>query len=615
MYKISLVDMPFANIQTPSIALAQIRSVTQSQFLGKVSIDFASLSHDFAKYLGIGLYRYISNSMQALYAGLGDWFFRQEAFPQLPDNTEKYIHRYFWGKSGDEQQVKDLIAQKRPKLDAYMDELIAKYELHKAQIVGFTSMFMQSAASFALAKKLKQRNPEVIIVMGGANCEFPMGRVIAERVEHIDFVFSGPALKNFPEFVQYCLDGDLSKCHSIRGVFYRGASMPTSRAEMIGEELSIDTPLELSYDDFLRRFNEYFANTDLEPILPFETSRGCWWGERSHCTFCGLNGISMAYRAMKPELAIAQFKSLFRYSSTVTLLEGVDNIFPKNYIKDVLPFLETPSDMKIFYEVKADMGEEDFAVLAKSRVKMIQPGIESLATSTLKLMKKGTTSFQNISFLKLCARHGIKPGWNLLVGFPGEGAEVYRWYLDILPMLVHLEPPSGVYPVRFDRFSPYYNQAQSYGLDLHPMDYYSFIYPFDEAALQEFAYYFSDRNVTADYFVAVAQWIGKLRAAVNSWQAHWTDSKQGLPPRLEFKGDSDIVYDSRSGSAIEYSIGPFGKAILKYLSRPARIEELVKVFSANYTPDLAKQIEFLKKKKLVFQEGERLLSLVINVEH
>jgi hypothetical protein len=179
---------------------------------------------------------------------------------------------------------------------------------------------------------------------------------------------------------------------------------------------------------------------------------------------------------------------------------------------------------------------------------------------------------------------------------------------------VHLKPPSGVYPVRFDRFSPYYNQAQSYGLDLHPMDFYSFIYPFDEAALREFAYYFSDRNVRADYFVAVAQWIGKLRAVVNRWQAHWKDSELGLPPHLEFKGDSDTIYDTRSGSAIEYPIGPFGKALLNYLSKPARIEELVKVFSPEYGPELAKQIAFLKEKKLVFQEGERLLSLVINVE-
>src|SRR5262249_26047202 len=147
------------------------------------------------------------------------------------------------------------------------------------------------------------------------------------------------------------------------------------------------------------------------------------------------------------------------------------------YLKDVLPLLETPSNMDIFYEVKADLSEDDFVVLQKSRVKLIQPGIESLATSTLKLIKKGTTSFQNINFLKMSVLYGIKPTWNLLIGFPGEGAEVYQRYLEVIPLLVHLEPPSGVYPVRFDRFSPYYNQARSYGLDLHPMEFYSFIYP------------------------------------------------------------------------------------------------------------------------------------------
>jgi ribosomal peptide maturation radical SAM protein 1 len=612
MYKISLINMPFANVKLPSIALTQIRSITQSQLPGKVSINIHSLSHDFAKHLGIDCYQYVSDSMQALYAGLGDWFFRQQAFPQLPDNTEQYLQRYFWGKGAEEQQVKDLVVQKRLNLDAFLDELITKYELDKARIVGFTSMFMQNVASFAMARKLKQRNPQVITVMGGANCEFPMGRVIAERIEQVDFVFSGPALKSFPEFVRYCMDGDMSKCRSIRGVFSIGAQPPTSSAETVGEELSIDTPIELSYEDFMRRFDEYFADTDLEPILPFETSRGCWWGQRAHCTFCGLNGASMAYRSMKPELAIEQIKSLFRYSGSVTLLEAVDNILPKNYLKDVLPLLETPSDMQIFYEVKADLSEEDFAVLAKSNVRQIQPGIESLATSTLKLMKKGTTALQNVNFLKMCALYGIKPEWNLLVGFPGEGEEVYRRYLDVLPLLFHLEPPSGVFPIRFDRFSPYHNQAHSYGLDLHPMDFYSFIYPFDEAALQDFAYYFADRNLQAEYFTTVAQWIGKLNALVNRWRAHWNDSKENLPPRLKFNNDSDIVYDSRSGSAVEYHIRPSEKAILNCLSKPVRIEEIVKSLSAEHGPDVSKQVEFLQEKGLVFQEGERLISLVLN---
>ena len=32
-----------------------------------------------------------------------------------------------------------------------------------------------------------------------------------------------------------------------------------------------------------------------QPSVFVETSRGCWWGERMHCTFCGLNGATMAY--------------------------------------------------------------------------------------------------------------------------------------------------------------------------------------------------------------------------------------------------------------------------------------------------------------------------------
>jgi ribosomal peptide maturation radical SAM protein 1 len=604
--------MPFANIQLPSIALTQLRSIIRSQFPDGLSIDIACLGHDFAKYLGIDQYAYISNSMQALYAGLGDWFFKQLAFPQSPDNTEKYLQRYFWGKSEEELRIKAMIAEKRPMLGAHLDELITKYELDKAQIVGLTSMFMQNAANFALAKRLKERNPEVITVIGGANCEFPMGRVIAERIEHIDFVFSGPALKSFPQFVQYCLDGDVSKCRSIRGVMSKGYPLPASAADIIGEELSIDTPIELGYEDFLSRFDEYFANTDLKPILPFETSRGCWWGQRAHCTFCGLNGATMAYRAMKPELAIEQFKALFQYSGKVSMLESVDNILPKNYFKDVLPLIETPPDMRIFYEVKADMKEEDFVVLAKAKVNRIQPGIESLATSTLKLMKKGTTAFQNINFLKMCVLYGIKPAWNLLVGFPGEGAEVYRRYLDFLPLLTHLDPPTGVYTVRFDRFSPYHKQAGSYGLDLSPMDFYSFVYPFDESTMQDFAYYFTDRNLLAEYFISAVKWLGKLQAAVKQWHERWEDSNGSLPPRLEFKNDSDVIYDSRSGSAVQYPVEPSVKALLNYLSKPTRVDEIAKVFSPEYGPDLSNHIDFIKRNGLVFMEEDRIISLVLN---
>ena len=611
MFRICLVNMPFSNLALPSIALTQIQSVVEARFKDNVAVEIHYLSHDFAKLFGTDFYGFIATSMDSLNTGLGDWLFRQAAFPALQDNTEKYFERYFPAKTPETELLRKLIRQKRPELDALLDELVAKYDLAGAQIVGFTSMFMQNTANFALARKLKQRNPALITVMGGANCEFPMGGVIAERCKEIDFVFSGSALKSFPDFVACCLTGEISKASFIRGVFSKDLPSPKSGPATIGEDLNIDTPVELNYAPFMRRLEEYFPNREVKPVLTLETSRGCWWGERAHCTFCGLNGVTMGYRAAKPEVAIDLFKSLFQYSGKVSRLMAVDNILPKSYLQQVLPFLNTPPDMEIFYEVKADLSEQDMAVLAKSGVKQIQPGIEALATPTLKLMKKGTTVFQNLKLLKLCALYSVQPHWNLLLGFPGEGEESYRIYVDAIPRLLHLYPPSGAYPVRFDRFSPYHDQAEKYGLDLLPLDFYSLIYPFDKADLEQFAYYFADQNLRAEYFITMAKWIGKVRAKVTQWQKRWNDSSQ-LPPRLLFKNGSQVVYDSRSGSVVEHCVGEMGEAILKHLAKPTRMEELLRLFPPAAVPE---QIAQLQEYGLLFQEDDRIFSLVLEEDH
>jgi magnesium-protoporphyrin IX monomethyl ester (oxidative) cyclase len=595
----------------PSIALTQLKSAVESKCGQRVSVDVLYLNLEFGKYFGLELYEFITNSLESHNTGLGEWFFRQAAFPELPDNSEEYFKRYFPRKTNEFLKLKASLLEKRSGLERFMDELIDNFKMGDANLVGFTSMFMQNVANFGLARELKQRNPSLITVMGGANCEYPMGRVIAERATHIDYVFSGPALKNFPQFVEHQIDGDLLKCDEIRGVMSR-RNLPAS-GPVVGEELSIDTPVPLDYDLFLDTLDTAFPDRQVKPVLPFETSRGCWWGERAHCTFCGLNGESMAYRAMKPEGAIQQFNSLFRYSGRVARLEAVDNILPKQYLSQVLPALKTPPGMAIFYEVKADLSESDLAVLADSGVKFVQPGIESLATSTLKLMKKGTTAFQNLRLLKLCSTYGIHPLWNLLVGFPGEGEDVYRRYVDLLPLIVHLQPPTGVYPVRFDRFSPYYNQRQSYGLDLSPLDFYSFVYPFNEQDRNEFAYYFSDRNIGAGYFIAMARWIGKLRAGVADWVARWDKSKaepSGLPPRLYFQEDSNVVFDSRSGVAVEHLVGKHGKRLLEFLSSPTRLDDVIKRF-AESDMDVEQEVGWLTRQGLLFQESDRLLSLVL----
>ena len=456
-----------------------------------------------------------------------------------------------------------------------------------------------------------------------------MGQEIARNVNQIDFVFSGPALKSFPRFVRHCLDQKADECHTVPGVLsktngiLKAPSATTGRGELKvlsatpshGEELDIDELIDLNYDSFLESHDRTFEGTNIKPILLFETSRGCWWGEKSHCTFCGLNGATMTYRSMKPENALKQFDLLFKYSSRIERLESVDNILPKSYLRDVFPNLKTPPHVSIFYEVKADLLEEDMQVLSHARVKLVQPGIEALATPVLKIMKKGTSSFQNLVLLKNCVLYDIYPLWNLLVGFPGEPEEVYRKYDEDLPLLTHLPPPSGVYPVRFDRYSPYFNKAKEYGLSLSPVDYYEFIYPFSKESLTNLAYYFTDTNFGANYVKLVSRWISKLQSHIAQWQARWRQN-QAIPPRLFFKGNgqSTVVYDSRSTNVIEHDVGEIGARVLECLNKPKRLGDVANELSHSSNFDPAKEIALLQSKGLVFNEGERYFSLVLSKE-
>lgn len=613
MYKISLINMPFADLWFPSIALTQIKHVIEEKFGDQVRVRILYLNQDIAQYFGVRLYCHISNSLESNMAALGDWLFRSYAFPEAEDNVEAYFQRCFPNEDPESLNRRQAILRKRKGLGTFFDRMIAKYSLAEEDLVGFTSMFCQNVASFAMARRIKDQNPNVVTVIGGANCEAPMGPELVRTIPQIDYVFSGPGLISFPKFITTCLSGQPS-AEGIRGVFSKTkVNVPTSGIEAIGEELNIDHRIRLDYQSFLDTLAGNFAASEISPVLPFETSRGCWWGQKAHCTFCGLNGGTMAYRAMSPEAAIAQFNDLFRYADVCSIYNAVDNILPKNYLKDVLPHLNPPENVELFYEVKADLSRADIETLARAHVKRIQPGIESLATSTLKLMRKGTTAHQNLSLLKNCLACGVHPEWNLLIGFPGEPEEVFEKYVAVLRHFVHLPPPSDAFHVRFDRYSPYFEQAAQYNLDLQPSDFYRFIYPLEEESLNNIAYYFADHNYAAPYSAAVSKWSAQVRQQVMYWRARWQDRGR-VHPKLEWKPGEikRVVYDSRSGDVVEHELDADSASILLHLTRPRNLKDI----GANLPGvDVQSALAALVRQGLIFEEDDRYLSLVIEDAH
>ena len=579
--KVALINMPFADARLPSIALAQLRSVLQSAHGDRIDATVYHLNHDFAQFLTPQRYEEVSTTLSYRIPGLGDLLFTQEAFPDQADTFEAQVKKtaIFYREN---RETIDFLLEVKPRLGEFLDDLIDRYELDSCSVVGLTSMFVQNVPSFALARRLKLRNPEIVTVMGGANCETPMGQVIAKNVETIDFVFSGSGLRNFPELIGHLLDGNVEPCHELKGVFSAQRLAKHEKLHEVGPELPIDAEIPLDYDDFFVSVEKNALDLD-NLAIPFETSRGCWWGERSHCTFCGLNGLNMGYRSMAPDKAHTLIQSLFdRYYPRVKHFHSVDNIMPREYLTDLFPNIETPDDASLFYEVKADLKDREMEVLAKAGVDLLQPGIEALSTPVLKLMRKGTTALQNIRFLKNCLAYGIGPTWNLLIGFPGEEEEVYEKYLVDLPKLVHLPPPKGVFPIRFDRFSPYFNQADEFGLRLKPFEFYEVAYPFPKEDLFDLAYYFVDVS-PGSYKKLRNKWRRPMQEPVNQWRDLW-EPEGKKPPILALSSDGLTVYDTRrGGEPVLHQLTTAEAKLLQRLDQPCKPAVAAK--SLGVTPD------------------------------
>ena len=93
MYQIALIHMPFARIDLPSLGLTQLRAVVSERHGDRTQVQIVYANHDFARYLGTDLNSDIISTSTNI--GLGDWFFRQVAFPETPDNTDEYFRRIF----------------------------------------------------------------------------------------------------------------------------------------------------------------------------------------------------------------------------------------------------------------------------------------------------------------------------------------------------------------------------------------------------------------------------------------------------------------------------------------------------------------------------------------
>ncbi|CBG72695.1 MULTISPECIES: RiPP maturation radical SAM C-methyltransferase [Streptomyces] len=538
---VSLVSMPWNSVVRPSIQVGILRSLAENegwQVDARYSyLDFYGLAQrmlGFSDEKWAEAYELVSEKLYHL--SVGDWIFscrrgdagrRDAYFAQLR------------ARRVDDTSI-ELVDALRAVADRHVEDTAAALLESAPDVVGFTSMFSQNGPSLAVAERLRELGYGGVIVLGGSNCEGSMGRALLANFPAVDAIVDGPGEDAFVTLLHQVAAGEPPRSHG-RLLTRVPAAPGSSPAAPLTTGVALDVPTP-DYDGFFEQLHAAGLHT-LEPeiTLPVEFSRGCWWGAKTHCTFCGLNGATMAYRSKNPDGVADELRHLMdRYG--VLDFFAVDNILDLKYLDTALPLVEKlNTDHSLFFEVKANMEWADIRAVRRAGVRSVQPGIESLSTEGLRHLRKGATAYQNIRFLLGCAEYGVRADWNILTGYPHETPDSLTAQLDVVSSLTHLTPPH-ITLIRFDRFSPYVEAPENYGLTLtSPLPGYRYAYPgLSQEDLWNIAYHF-EGDFTDDPANGPVR--RRLAARVRLWRAHHESARFGY--RLGF--DSLTLTDERPG--------------------------------------------------------------------
>jgi ribosomal peptide maturation radical SAM protein 1 len=474
-----------------------------------------------------------------------------------------------------------------PALDKFVQQVLAL----RPRIVGIPSSFDQNLAASALARLVKLQAPDVCVVMGGPNVAWPMARGLADVFPWVDHFFAGESDVDFPEFCER---------------FLRHGERPAERiirSEPIQDLRLVSAPDFTDFFTALRPLQAAGALPDWLPrYLTAESSRGCWWGAKHHCTFCGLNGVlGMDFREKPTERVREEFAELSQWG--VNLFWMVDNIMPLKFLTELLPTLATSGPrVQMFYEVKANLTEAQIDIMARGGITSIQPGIESLSSHVLDLMRKGVSAHQNIALLRSAAGVGMWVIWNILYGFPGETVEDFESQITLMPKIAHLQPTSGAHKIVIDRFSPFFNEPEALGVGpITPYRIYRAFYP-PGAVLTDIAYHF-DANEYSTEFLDHPEVLVRLHAAIKQWKDAWSRDPRPVLQLFE-KGTSTFVLDTRPIAREAVTrLSPEQDAALQHLERPRS--------RAAIDPQFAEAADWLVARDFVIDHEGKLMSVVV----
>ena len=336
-----------------------------------------------------------------------------------------------------------------------LEEIVAEITHMHPKVVCHSFTFGDYNFAFALFRALKQVLPEVKTIVGGSSCTPEFAKSILSLSSEIDYVICDETYGATLDLINSIVRGSTI----LAPQFIATRLTPALDVRRITSLEDLPCP---DFDDFIETLQVTGLNKT-HIILPYEISRGCWWGEKKSCAMCGYFGHQKCFIIKSAEKVCKELRFLKeRYK--VSFFRLTDLVQPQRDYLQQLKRHGLDESFHLFWETRPNLTLEDMALLRSIGLFYAQTGLESLSTAELKYIHKGTTGINNIYVLINFYTFKIHCVWNYLYGFWDDRPE---WYLDIIkiiPKLYHLQPPDPR-EVWINKHSRIYAQTDPSGLE------------------------------------------------------------------------------------------------------------------------------------------------------
>lgn len=310
----------------------------------------------------------------------------------------------------------------------------------------------QLVAAMTFARIVKQRRPDLHIVMGG-NFTTRMVTRWKSRSDLFDLVdsfvlYEGEAA--LPRLSEHLFEG--GPIESVPGLVWYDSDTRQLRTNDSFDVDINDSPCP-DYSDY--PLDKYFAPG---PILPIFGSRSCAWS----CAFCAIPFASNRFR-MRSGSAVADEMDELSARHGTSYFYLVDEIITLPSFRQVSQALiERDRDYRWYGETRffAGLDDELAQTIHDGGCRRLSLGMESYNQRVLDLMSKGTKMSWIDSNLSALMKAGVPVHLFCITGFPGETAREAEATLEFVTgFCAHAEERYGVKHVTWG--------AAPFVLDLH----------------------------------------------------------------------------------------------------------------------------------------------------